>query len=166
MTWLDSSITHFAETEIALRLGLASLFGAVVGFEREIRDRPAGLRTHMLISLAAAIFTILAFEIFYAVRSESPVANIDPLRLVEAVTAGVAFLAAGTILRSGGKVEGLTTGASMWLAGALGMACGLGYYTIALIGGVLTIMILAIVLYLEDRYIDPGKNGADRDARK
>ena len=161
MTWLDSSFTHFAETEIALRLGLASLFGAVVGFEREIRDRPAGLRTHMLISLAAAIFTILAFEIFYAVRSESPVANIDPLRLVEAVTAGVAFLAAGTILRSGGKVEGLTTGASMWLAGAFGMACGLGYYTIALIGGVLTIMILAIVLYLEDKYIDPGKNEND-----
>jgi putative Mg2+ transporter-C (MgtC) family protein len=166
MTWLDSSITHFAETEIALRLGLASLFGAVVGFEREIRDRPAGLRTHMLISLAAAIFTIIAFEIFYAVRSESPVANIDPLRLVEAVTAGVAFLAAGTILRSGGKVHGLTTGASMWLAGALGMACGLGYYTIALIGGVLTILILAIVLYLEDRYIDPGKTGTDGDARK
>jgi putative Mg2+ transporter-C (MgtC) family protein len=161
MTWLDSPFTHFAETEIALRLGLASLFGAVVGFEREMRDRPAGLRTHMLISLAAAIFTILAFEIFYAVRSESPVANIDPLRLVEAVTAGVAFLAAGTILRSGGKVEGLTTGASMWLAGAFGMACGLGYYTIALIGGVFTIMILAIVLYLEDRYIDPGKTEND-----
>jgi len=161
MTWLDSSFTHFAETEIALRLGLASLFGAVVGFEREMRNRPAGLRTHMLISLAAAIFTILAFEIFYAVRSESPVVNIDPLRLVEAVTAGVAFLAAGTILRSGGKVEGLTTGASMWLAGAFGMACGLGYYTIALIGGVLTIMILAIVLYLEDKYIDPGKNEND-----
>jgi putative Mg2+ transporter-C (MgtC) family protein len=161
MTWLDSSFTHFAETEIALRLGLASLFGAVVGFEREMRNRPAGLRTHMLISLAAAIFTILAFEIFYAVRSESPVVNIDPLRLVEAVTAGVAFLAAGTILRSGGKVEGLTTGASMWLAGAFGMACGLGYYTIALIGGVFTIMILAIVLYLEDRYIDHGKTEND-----
>jgi putative Mg2+ transporter-C (MgtC) family protein len=166
MTWLDSSVTHFAETEIALRLALASLFGAVVGFEREIRDRPAGLRTHMLISLAAAMFTIIAFEIFHAVRSESPVANIDPLRLVEAVTAGVAFLAAGTIIRGGGKVKGLTTGASMWLAGALGMACGLGYYTIALIGGVLTILILAIVLYLEDRFIDPGKNGNDGVPRK
>jgi putative Mg2+ transporter-C (MgtC) family protein len=156
MSLLDSSYTHFAETEIALRLVLATAFGAVVGFERELRDRPAGLRTHMLIALAAALFTILAFEIFYGVRTHDNIANIDPLRLVEAVTAGVAFLAAGTILQSRGRVKGLTTGASMWLAGALGLACGAGFYTIAIMGGVLTVFILAVIRYVELRFLPDG----------
>ncbi len=157
MPWLDSSFTHFQETDIALRLLIATAFGAVVGFEREVRDRPAGLRTHTLISLAAALFTIVSFEIFYGIRAEGDVANMDPIRLVEGVTAGVAFLAAGTIIQSGGKVQGLTTGAGMWLAGALGMACGAGFYTIAAMGAVLTIMILAIIRYFEDRYVRHGE---------
>lgn len=152
----DSPYTHLSETEIAIRLLLATLFGAVVGFERELRDRPAGLRTHMLIALAAAMFTILAFEIFYALRAHGDVANMDPLRLVEAVTAGVAFLAAGTILQSRGRIKGLTTGAGMWLAGSLGLACGAGFYTIAVMGGVLTLFILVVLRYIEQRYLPDG----------
>ena len=152
----DSSHTHLAETEIAVRLLLAAGFGALVGFERELRDRPAGLRTHMLIALAAAMFTILAFEIFHEVRAYDKTTNIDPLRLVEAVTAGVAFLAAGTILQSRGKVKGLTTGAGMWLAGSLGLACGAGFYTIAVMGGLLTLFILSILSYIERRYFPDG----------
>jgi putative Mg2+ transporter-C (MgtC) family protein len=160
----DSSYTHLAETEIAIRLILATVFGALVGFERELRDRPAGLRTHMLIALAAAMFTILAFEIFYALRAHDGVANMDPLRVIEAVTAGVAFLAAGTILQSRGRIKGLTTGAGMWLAGSLGLACGAGFYTIAAMGGVLTLVILVGLRYIERRYMPDGdiapKDGA------
>lgn len=152
----DSSYTHLTEAEIALRLVLATVFGALVGFERELRDRPAGLRTHMLIALAAAMFTILAFEIFYALRAHGDVANMDPLRLVEAVTAGVAFLAAGSILQSRGRIKGLTTGAGMWLAGSLGLACGAGFYTIAAMGGALTLFILVVLRYVELHYLPDG----------
>jgi len=149
MDWLDATNTYLLESEIALRLVLACLFGAILGFEREVHDRPAGLRTHMMVSLAAAIFTIIAFEIFYELRDAEGAANIDPIRLVEAVTAGVAFLAAGTIIHGSGKVQGLTTGAGLWMAGAMGMAAGAGFYTIAAMGAVLSIVILTIVRWLE-----------------
>lgn len=112
MNWalaLDSSSTLTHEIEMVWRLLLAAAAGAAVGFDRELKDRPAGLRTHMLTSLAAAVFTILTFEIYQ--RSTS---TADPVRIIEAVTAGVAFLAAGAIIQSrGGGVKGLTTGAAM-----------------------------------------------------
>lgn len=142
MNWIDSSSTQGHEVEIALRLLLAALFGAVIGLEREMRDRPAGLRTHMLTAMAAAVFTILTFEIFHTTRAMDPNLSLDPIRVIEAVTAGVAFLAAGTIIQSGGKVQGLTTGAGMWLAGAVGVACGAGFYRLAFIAVVLATLIL------------------------
>lgn len=128
---LDSLQTQLPEFEIALRLVAASALGGVIGLEREVKDRPAGLRTHMLTSLAAAVFTVITFELFHKFSSSGTSASIDPIRIIEAVTAGVAFLAAGTIIQSGGAVKGLTTGAGMWLAGAIGVACGAGYFIIA-----------------------------------
>jgi putative Mg2+ transporter-C (MgtC) family protein len=148
MDWvsaLDSSSTFTHELEVVGRLLLAAAAGAAVGFDREMKDRPAGLRTHMLTALAAAVFTILTFEIYQ--RSTS---TADPVRIVEAVTAGVAFLAAGAIIQSrGGGVRGLTTGAAMWMAGALGVACGAGYFVLALIATVLTVVILTALTRLE-----------------
>ena len=96
----------------------------------------------MLTAMAAAIFTILTFEIFHTTRAMDPNLSLDPIRVIEAVTAGVAFLAAGTIIQSGGKVQGLTTGAGMWLAGAVGVACGAGFYRLAFIAVVLATLIL------------------------
>lgn len=134
------------------RLLVAGIFGAIVGFEREISDHPAGLRTHVLIALAAALYTIIALEIF---RLPDVMGNgrSDPVRSVEAVTAGIAFLGAGAIFKSGGSPKGLTTGAGMWLAGALGMAAALGYYAIGL-----TVAILAVVVFSglrqADRWMD------------
>jgi putative Mg2+ transporter-C (MgtC) family protein len=148
----DSLHTATPEALIALRMALALVFGAGIGFEREVKDRPAGLRTHMMISLAAAVFAIITIEIFeatkLAVRGPGTTPA-DPIRIVEAVTAGVAFLAAGVIIQSRGRVQGLTTGAGMWLAGAIGVACGLGYYSIALMGTILALMILRLVALLE-----------------
>ena len=109
--FLDSSSTQGHEVEITLRLLLAALCGAGIGFERKMQNRSAGLRTHMLTAMAAAVFTILTFEIFHATRAFDNKLSLDPIRVIEAVTAGVAFLAAGTIIQSRGKVEGLTTGA-------------------------------------------------------
>ena len=118
--------TYTSFPVIVARLLLAALFGAVIGFEREWRNRPAGLRTHVLICVAAATFGILTIEIVHAPMfagdAMKEMVKVDPVRAVEAVTAGVAFLAAGSILFSRGEVQGLTTGAGMWLAGAIGLA--------------------------------------------
>jgi putative Mg2+ transporter-C (MgtC) family protein len=154
---LDEMRTHIPEAEITLRLALAVIFGAVIGFEREVNDHAAGLRTHMLTSLAAALFTVLTFELFHEVQESGGQSNADPIRVVEAVTAGVAFLAAGAIISNRGRVRGLTTGAGMWLAGAIGLACGAGRYLIALIAVILSLIILAVMKRIEVRIL--GDNG-------
>ncbi|WP_137933947.1 MgtC/SapB family protein [Mesorhizobium comanense] len=133
--------TYTSFPVIAARLLLATLYGAVIGFEREWRNRPAGLRTHILICVAAATFGILTIEIIHAPMFAQSSVKVDPIRVVEAVTAGVAFLAAGSILFSRGEVHGLTTGAGMWLAGAIGVACGLGLWQVA---GFATLIVLAV----------------------
>ncbi|MGD1876538.1 MAG: MgtC/SapB family protein [Kiloniellaceae bacterium] len=135
--------------EIASRLALAIVFGGAIGIDREFRQKAAGLRTHILVSLAAAIFTLITFEIFFEMNEVMESPNSDAIRIIEAVTAGVAFLAAGTIIQSGGAVQGLTTGASMWLAGAVGLACGGGFYAIAVIGTVLALTVLYLLGKLE-----------------
>lgn len=126
---------------IAIRLLIAAVLGAMIGFERELNTAGAGLRTHILVAVAAALFTILAFEIFHTLEGPAN-ANADPIRAVEAVTAGIAFLGAGAIFRQGSGVQGLTTGAGMWLAGAVGVATALGYYWVA--GGVALLAVLVM----------------------
>ena len=105
--------------EIVGRLSLAILFGGAIGIDREFRQKAAGLRTHILVALAAAIFTLITFEIHFEMQKLMDQPRTDVIRIIEAMTAGVAFLAAGTIIQSRGAVQGLTTGASMWLAGAV-----------------------------------------------
>ncbi|MCV3206113.1 MgtC/SapB family protein [Mesorhizobium sp. YC-39] len=131
---------------IAARLLLAAVFGAAIGFEREWRNRPAGLRTHILVCVAAATFGILTIEIVHVPMFVQDSVKVDPIRVVEAVTAGVAFLAAGSIMFSRGEVHGLTTGAGMWLCGAIGLACGLGLWQVAALGTLL-VLVVAGLLY-------------------
>jgi len=133
--------TYLPTPIIAIRLLLAAVFGAIIGVEREIHTAQAGLRTHILVSVAAALFTILAFEIYHTLGTTETV-QADPIRAVEAVTAGIAFLGAGAIFRSGAGVSGLTTGAGMWLAGAVGVATALGHYVVA--GGVALLAVLVM----------------------
>lgn len=141
--------------EVALRLLMAAAFAAVIGLDREKKDRPAGLRTHMLTAVAAAVFTMLTLELAAQfAAAEGKVGSVDPSRVIQAVTAGVAFLAAGSIIQSGDKVLGLTTGAGMWMAGALGVACGAGFYLIAGFATVLTFAILTLVHFLERRWLE------------
>jgi putative Mg2+ transporter-C (MgtC) family protein len=157
MRWFEAIRTATPETAIALRLLLAAALGAVIGLEREYKARPAGLRTHMLTALAAAVFTVLTFELFHEARSGKVPGPADPIRVIEAVTAGVAFLAAGAIIQARGQVQGLTTGAAMWLAGAVGVASGAGCYSIALMATVLALIILTVLTYLE-RWIEASQN--------
>ena len=155
--------TYTAFPVIVARLLLATLFGAVIGFEREWRNRPAGLRTHILVCVGAAVFALLTIEIVHAPMFDRDVARFDPIRVIEATTAGVAFLAAGVVIFTRGEVHGLTTGAGMWLAGAIGVASGLGLWQIALLATVLTLVVLA-VLYTFERNLDmnEGKPVGDR----
>jgi putative Mg2+ transporter-C (MgtC) family protein len=134
--------------DYGLRLFVATILGAVIGFDRELRHRPAGLRTHMIMSLAAALFTILTLELHAQISRQTP-SGADPIRIIEAITVGVSFLAAGTIIQSGRNVQGLTTGAGMWLAGAVGLACGLGRYGLAVLASALALFILAVLIPLE-----------------
>ena len=120
--------------ELMARILAGFVLGATVGLERERRAKAAGLRTHMLVSGGAAIFTIASFAVF---TTEGTVR--DPTRIAAQIVTGVGFLGAGAILRSGGSVSGLTTAASIWVAAGLGMLAGGGAYALALTGALLTI---------------------------
>lgn len=119
-------------------------------------NRPAGLRTHILVCVGAATFSILTIEIVHAPMFLQDSVKVDPIRVVEAVTAGVAFLAAGSILFSGGEIHGLTTGAGMWLSGAIGVACGLGLWQVAALGTLL-VLVAAGLLYSLQPSLAPAK---------
>lgn len=152
--------THQPFAVIAARLLVAAVLGALIGIEREVRNRPAGLRTHMLVATAAAAFTLVTFEIYHEmVELNAQIARLDPIRVIEAVTAGVAFLAAGAIIRSGGDIKGLTTGAGLWMAGAIGVAAGAGFFSIAVLATVLVLVITIVLGKVEVRFL----NGADKD---
>ncbi|MCA0961928.1 MgtC/SapB family protein [Salipiger bermudensis] len=130
------------------RLLAAIVLAACIGFERERRGKPAGLRTHILVSVAACLFVILGLELASMEFGGSEQRN-DPLRMIEAVTAGVAFLAAGIIFTSGGKVRNTTTGASLWLAGAVGLGCGAGQMPLAAMTTLIVVVVLTIVRAFE-----------------
>jgi putative Mg2+ transporter-C (MgtC) family protein len=151
--WFQGESTWLSPLELFLRLGIAALFGAIIGFDRELKNKPAGLRTHTLVSLAAALFTLITFELYAQLDSQDEGTSADPIRIIEAVTSGVAFLAAGAIIRSGGNVQGLTTGANMWLAGAVGVACGAGFYLLATLGAVFSVIVITLLHKLETRFI-------------
>lgn len=150
-------------TEVAiLRLSMALVLSSVIGWEREVKARAAGLRTHMLIGLAAACFTLVAMELMTLSPQNADQQRLDPLRLIEAVTAGVAFLAAGSIVISGANVRGVTTGASMWLCGAIGLCCGTGDLQLAMIATVMAM----VVLYLIRALVTPVMRPDDDDESK
>jgi putative Mg2+ transporter-C (MgtC) family protein len=151
--------SHLPLPRIAVRLVVAALLGALIGIEREWRQRPAGLRTHMMTALAAALFTILAGEILHSRFLPDEQIRSDPVRLIEAVTAGVAFLAAGAIIRNRNGIEGLTTGAGMWLAGAIGVAAGLGLFWIGAIAAALGLVILFVLRSAEEAIAPKDESG-------
>jgi putative Mg2+ transporter-C (MgtC) family protein len=163
LDWLLGSSMHIAPWEVFVRMLAAVIVGAIVGFDRELRNKPAGLRTHILTSLAAAVFTLITLELHHVVTSNNENTTADPIRIIEAVTAGVAFLAAGAIIQSRGNVRGLTTGANMWLAGALGVACGAGDYTLAAFGTIFALIVLVVLGRLEAMARKRGPSDKDSD---
>jgi putative Mg2+ transporter-C (MgtC) family protein len=120
--------------EAFLRLVLAAVLGGAVGVERELREREAGLRTHLLVAVGSALFTIVSAYGFHAfLSSGASVVRTDPTRIAAQIVTGIGFLGAGAIIRQGFSVRGLTTAATLWVVAAIGLAVGAGYYSGALI---------------------------------
>jgi putative Mg2+ transporter-C (MgtC) family protein len=122
--------------EALLRLALAGALGGLIGLERELRDREAGLRTHLLVALGAALFTIVGAYGFASFRLT------DPTRVAAQIVTGIGFLGAGAIIRQGSTIRGLTTAATLWVVAAVGLASGAGYYSAALITTALVLLAL------------------------
>lgn len=139
--------------EIAVRLTLAAFLGGVIGFERERRGKPAGLRTHMLVSVAAAVFVLSAQEA--AIRAGE---SVDSVRAMSGVAQGVGFLGAGVILQARGEVRWLTTAAALWTAAAMGLGAAMGMYYIVILASVLVWIILRWFDVIEERYITRGRD--------
>ena len=126
-----------------LRLIVAALLGAALGWEREQAGKSAGLRTHMLVSIASALYTALAELSVQAYAGASDGLRSDPIRAIQAVAVGIGFLGGGTIVVRGGQtVSGLTTAASIWATAAIGIAAGLAHYRLAVGATVLLIVVL------------------------
>jgi putative Mg2+ transporter-C (MgtC) family protein len=136
-------------TEILLRLLTALVVGGSIGWERERKNKPAGLRTHMLVALGAGTFCLLGFEVGAQVSARYGAGGVDPMRVLQGVVGGIGFLGAGSIIQSRGHVSGITTAASVWMAGALGSACGVGAFILAGLSVVLAFTILTVVAKLE-----------------
>lgn len=131
-----------SQLELIARLAVGLALGAVIGIEREVNRQPAGFRTHSLVALGAALFTVVSASGFAG-------QDADPTRIAAQIVTGIGFIGAGTILRHGGSVRGLTTAASLWSVAAVGMAAGAGLYTLAAGGTLLVLVVLAIFDRLE-----------------
>src|SRR3990170_8623337 len=125
---MDTALT----LETVISLVLAMLFGAIVGVERERTHKPAGLRTHMLVSLGSCLFTIVSISF-----------SLDPARIAAGIVAGIGFIGAGTIWGEKDKVKGITTAASLWATSAIGLTTGIGDYPLASVVSILVVIILA-----------------------
>ena len=147
MSDLGSFIDLEALGTDALRLVLAALLCGAIGFERERKERSAGLRTHMLVGVGACVFTLLMTVLVGLYDGDQ--VRADPIRMIGAITSGVAFLAAGAIFRAGDSIRGLTTGAGLWLAGAVGAACGVGVIGLAALATALALLVLRLMRLLE-----------------
>jgi putative Mg2+ transporter-C (MgtC) family protein len=131
--------------EVLLRLFVAAALGGAIGVERELRERQAGLRTHLVVSVGAALFTLVSAYGFSNFEGK-----VDPTRIAAQIVSGIGFLGAGAIIRQGLSVRGLTTAASLWLVAAIGMAAGAGYWDgalIATLGALLTLGPLRVVAF-------------------
>ena len=152
---------HFAE--VLLRVVLAGVLGGAIGVEREIREREAGLRTHLLVAVGAALFTLVSAYGWHDFNfsTESGV-TYDPTRIAAQIVTGIGFLGAGAIIRQGLSVRGLTTAASLWVVAAIGIAAGAGYYTGAVITTIVVLVSLWPLRILAYRFIERIRPGEKR----
>ena len=151
----------FSWAELLLRLGLAALLGVLLGLDREIRGHDAGIRTHALVALSSAMIMISSLMLYAELKNGGGDAP-DPLRSIQGLSQAIGFIAAGMIFVRRGSVVNMTTAANIWIAAAIGIACGCGQYRLVLVGGAMALVLL-IVVRVAERFL-PGRN-ADRTER-
>lgn len=137
--------------ESLLRIGIAAILGGVIGIERGAMDKSAGMRTHMLVSLGSALFMVSSILIVQDFAEPGVQTRLDPTRIASTIVTGIGFLGGGIIFRQESRVHGLTTAAGLWVAAAIGLACGAGYYIMAAGGVVLAVVILGLMRPFEKR---------------
>jgi putative Mg2+ transporter-C (MgtC) family protein len=140
------------QLDISVRLVVASVLGAAIGLEREIHAHPAGMRTHLLVSLGSAAFTVLSIFFFETPAAPNGSLPTDPSRIAAQIVSGIGFLGAGAILKYGTSVRGLTTAASLWATAGVGMAAGAGAWFVAVVTTVLIVFSLGPLNWVISRF--------------
>jgi putative Mg2+ transporter-C (MgtC) family protein len=138
-----------------VRCGAAALCGAMVGLERELRNKPAGFRTNILICIGAAMYTTVGVLLVDG-------ATVDPTRIAAQVVTGIGFLGAGCILRAEGRVTGLTSAATIWVVAAIGVVAGTGFPILAFFATCMVVLTLAVLRGFENRFLDPATSDDGR----
>lgn len=144
-------------SDYAIRIGLSMAAGFVVGIERERKNKPAGIKTHMLVSLGATIFVLSSLEFANdhakLVNSDQSIVRLDLMRVIGGLIGGIGFLGAGAIMQRRGDVEGITTATTIWVTAALGMVCGVGQMKLAFVS-ILSVLIVLYVFGALERYLE------------
>lgn len=145
--------TILLEKNMLLDILLAMVLGFAIGFERELTNKWAGLRTHMLVCMGSCIFTLLSIHAF-PVFAHSPQA--DPARIAAQVLTGIGFIGGGTVLKHGSSIYGLTTAAALWITASIGMACGCGFNSLAILSTAIVVSVLVLIRIFEKQFIHKG----------
>ncbi len=155
--WQEMLMVEAGFYDVTLRLLGATLCGGILGWEREASDKPAGLRTNMLVAIGAATATLAALDLYSTISRNHPGENIsvDPIRIISGVIGGLGFLGAGAIIQSQGQIQGMTTAATIWVVGGIGVACGLGKLSIALPAMLITFVVLYAIGKFEQSHLAP-----------
>ena len=154
--------------EFFIRLSAALIFGFALGLERELTNKYAGLRTHILVCLGACVFTLISIYGFptFAEGDNVIISQAtgvrDTARIAAQIVTGIGFIGAGTVLRNGPMVFGLTTAATLWIAASIGMACGAGMYDVAVISTILSVAVLTIIRVFERQFLPTGTKQSKR----
>ena len=137
----------FSDSQIIYRLSLTVLLSGVIGLERQVQKRDAGLRTHILLALGSCLIMLTSLYVFDIYKD---ITKLDPARIAAGVITGIGFLGAGTIIRDNEGIRGLTTAASLWVVSGIGLAVGCGFCNAAIYSTVLTLIVLFVLRYVED----------------
>ncbi len=130
--------------EIAVKIGVIILLSGLIGLDREIKHKPAGAKTHIMVGLGSTIFMLVSLYMYYEFQGK-PGAAVDPGRIAAQVVTGIGFIGAGTIMQSGGTITGLTTAASLWAVAGIGLAVGAGMYPLAVSATAAMLLVFAII---------------------
>jgi putative Mg2+ transporter-C (MgtC) family protein len=150
MDFIESSAQlHAVLLPFLVRCGAAALCGAMIGIERELKSKPAGFRTNILICVGACMYMLVGLMLVHSGNEAS-----DSARIASQVVTGIGFLGAGAIIQSGGRVTGLTSAATIWVVAAIGLIAGAGFPIVAIIAAIMVVLTLVVLREIERRYLD------------